>query len=64
MQLQGNVEKTGALPNLDEPEYKSQVGCERCQQVPTICYELFSAQRLVKGSRCAGCFLDLLRAYR
>ena len=59
------MEKAGALPNLDEWESELQVVCERCQTSPAFfSYELFSAERLVKGSRCAGCFLYLLRELR
>jgi hypothetical protein len=65
MQLQGKLEKAGALPNLDESEAESQAVCEQCQTSPAFfSHELFSAERLVKGSRCAGCFLDLLRGLR
>jgi hypothetical protein len=59
---QGIVDKTGIFPNLDESESESQGLCEQCQTSPAFFrYEVFSADRLVKGSRCAGCFLDLLR---
>ena len=65
MQLQGDVEKADAFANLDESESKSQVVCERCQTSPaSFSYQLFPAKRLVKGSRCASCFLDLLRGLR
>jgi len=56
------VGKACALPNLDVTKCELQTVCDKCQSNPaSFCYELFSAKRLVKGSCCAGCFLDLLR---
>jgi hypothetical protein len=63
MQLPERLEKAGAMANLSEPQSESQTVCEQCQlSRASFSYELFSAKRLVKGSCCAGCFLDLLRA--
>ena len=59
------LEKWGAMPNLEKPQSESQTVCEQCQLSPALfSYELFSAKRLIKGSCCAGCFLDLLRGLR
>jgi len=61
-QLEEKVGKACALPNLDVMKCELQTVCDKCQSNPaSFCYELFSAKRLVKGSCCAGCFLDLLR---
>lgn len=65
MQGQGKLEKVGSLPNLDELKSESKPLCEQCQSSPaSFSYELFTSNHLVKGSRCAGCFLDLLRGLR
>ena len=65
MKQQENVERVGALPDLDKPEPELQAVCQQCQTSPaSFSYQLFSAECLVKGSRCAGCFLDLLRGQR
>ncbi len=65
MQLQKKLEKSYALPNLEESESESQAVCKKCHSSSSsFRYELFSADRLVKGSCCAGCFLDLLRGLR
>jgi hypothetical protein len=62
MVLQGKVEKTGALPALHKPEAESEAACQQCKASPaSFSYQLFSAERVVKGIRCPGCFLDLLR---
>ncbi len=65
MELRGKVEKAGALPDLDKPEPESQAVCQQCQTSPaSFSYQLFSAERLVKGICFPGCFLDLLRGLR
>jgi hypothetical protein len=65
MQLQGKLERADAFTNLDESKSESQVVCEQCQtSLAFLSYELFSAERPVKGSRCGGTFLDLLRGLR
>ena len=63
MQLQEKVEKACDLPNLDGVGVRNHRLCvNSANRVPSsFSYELFSADRLVKGSRCPGCFLDLLR---
>lgn len=62
MELPGKVEKAGALLDLDRAEPESQAVCQQCQtSSASFSYELFSAERLVKGSCCPSCFLDLLR---
>jgi hypothetical protein len=64
-ELQGNVEKASALPDLHKPELELEALCQQCQASPaSFSYQLFSADRLVKGSCCPGCFLDLLRGLR
>jgi hypothetical protein len=56
------MDKACALPNLDVTEFELQTICEKCQACPaSLRYELFSADCIVKGRCCAGCFLDLLR---
>ncbi len=65
MGVQGKVEKAGALSELDDAEPELQAVCQQCQTSPaSFSYQLFSAERLVKGSCCPGCFLDLLRGLR
>ena len=65
MEAQGKVKKAGVLSDLDKAEPALQAVCQQCQTSPaSFSYQLLSAESLVKGSCCPGCFLDLLRGLR
>jgi hypothetical protein len=65
MEVQGELEKAAALSDLDKAEPELQAVCQQCQTSPaSFSYQLLSAESLVKGRCCLGCFLNLLRGLR
>ena len=66
MQLQGKVEKAGALPDLDESEPESQAVCQQCQTSPAfpLATNCSPPSVSLKAVAALGCFLDLLRGLR